>query len=85
MDINDAALRFLERRNRTKKEMKDHLAEKGFSKDDIGQCISYLENCNKKKILVIAKNINDDMKIISQFILSDPMNHVIITLEKASE
>ena len=44
MDINDAALRFLERRNRTKKEMKDHLAEKGFSKDDIGQCISYLEN-----------------------------------------
>ncbi|MDD4367208.1 MAG: regulatory protein RecX [Eubacteriales bacterium] len=44
MDINDVALRFLERRNRTKKEMKDHLAEKGFSKDDIGQCISYLEN-----------------------------------------
>ncbi len=44
MDINDVALRHLERRSRTKKEMKDHLKERGFSDEDIRDCISCLED-----------------------------------------
>lgn len=43
MNINEAALRYLEHRPRTAEEMKKHLLEKGFETKDIGDVIKELK------------------------------------------
>ncbi|MCI2062751.1 MAG: recombination regulator RecX [Eubacteriaceae bacterium] len=44
MDINDTALRYIENRAHTKKEMKDHLLKKGFAEADADDAVKRLSD-----------------------------------------